>query len=176
MSTGGLLKYPSLLRRAIALKIPIHLPSGALAGLDGIKGAASGGLRSVTLTTRKHPSSFRGSPHVLRRRIRLDRIRKSRVLFEGSAAKAVAAFPQNVNVAATLALAGIGPARTRVRVVADPEVRENIHELEAVGSFGRLRVRVENRPSRENPKTSQLAVLSAVAALGRILGPLKVGT
>ncbi|MBI3332764.1 MAG: DUF108 domain-containing protein [Candidatus Omnitrophica bacterium] len=168
MSTGGLLANPGWVAKAAALKVPIHLPSGALAGLDGVKGAASGRLRSVTLTTRKPPTAFAGVPKNLRR---------PRLLFQGSARRAAAAFPQNINVAATLALAGLGPTRTRVRLIADPTIRENIHEVEAVGDFGRLMVRTHNRPSRENPKTSQLAVLSAIATLRQIVsGPLKVGT
>ena len=176
MSTGGLLRRPQLLRKAAAARIPIYLPSGALVGLDGIKAAAVGTLRSVTLTTRKPPRAFSGAPGVTRRRIALNRIRTPRLLFEGSAKEAVAAFPQNVNVAATLSLAGIGARRTRVRVIADPTIRENLHDLEAVGSFGKLAVRMENRPSKENPKTSRLAVLSAIATLRQVLTPLKVGT
>ena len=176
MSTGGLLEHPELLRRAAARSIPIYLPSGALCGLDGIKAASMGKLRSVTLTTRKPPRAFRGAPGIKRRRIRLSGIRAPRLLFEGPASKAVASFPQNVNVAATLALAGLGPQQTRVRLIADPGTRKNIHEIEATGTFGRLTVRTENRPSRENPKTSELAVLSAIAMLKQILQPLKVGT
>ena len=159
------MKSPQLLRRAIARSIPIHCPSGAVCGLDGIKAGSIGTLRSVTLTTRKPPRS-----------LGLSKLRSPRLLFQGPASKAVAAFPQNINVAATLALAGIGPRRTRVRLFADPRVDRNIHEVEAVGSFGRLTARTENRPSRENPKTSELAVLSAVATLKQILQPVKVGT
>ena len=166
MSTGGLLLNPALLKRAIRSQIPVYAPSGALVGLDGIKAAATEGLRSVTLTTRKPPRAFTG----------LGCLKRPQLLFQGSAGKAVMAFPQNINVAATLALAGLGPARTRVRLIADPAVRENIHEVEAVGSFGRLFSRTENRPSAENPKTSRLAFQSAVVTLRQILQPFKVGT
>ncbi|MBI3615989.1 MAG: DUF108 domain-containing protein [Candidatus Omnitrophica bacterium] len=165
MSTGALLQHPELLRRAIALSIPVYCPSGAVCGLDGIKAGSLGTLRSVTLTTRKPP-----------RALGLSNLRSPRLLFQGPASKAVSAFPQNINVAATLALAGVGPKRTRVRLFADPTIRENIHEVEVVGSFGRLTTRTENRPSKENPKTSELAVLSAVATLKQILQPMKVGT
>lgn len=164
MSTGGLLQNPKALKRAIARGVPIHLPSGALVGLDGIKAAAVGRLRSVTLTTRKPPRAFSL------------KIRSPRVLFSGSAADAIALFPQNINVAATLALAGVGAKRTRVKVVADPTIRRNLHEVEAIGDFGRIRACTENRPARENPKTSRLAVHSAIASLRQILQPLKVGT
>ncbi len=167
---------PGRLREAVRKGIPLYLPSGALAGLDGIKAAASGHLRSVTLTTRKPPRSLAGAPGILRRKIRLDKLRKPMVVFQGSARQAAKEFPQNINVAATLALAGVGAARTRVKIIADPGIRTNIHEVEAVGDFGRLTARTENRPSPANPKSSLLAVRSAVATLRQILNPLKVGT
>ena len=176
LSTGGLLRRPELLRRAARNATPLHLPSGALAGLDGIKAAAAGRLRSVTLTTRKAPRSLAGAPGILRSKIRLESLRRPTVVFNGSAARAAREFPQNINVAATLALAGIGPVRTRVKIIADPGLRTNIHEVEAVGDFGKLTARTENRPSPENPKSSLLAVQSALAALRQILSPLKVGT
>ncbi len=176
MSTGGLLKQRKLLEKARRLKIPIYLPSGALVGLDGIKAAAIGRLRRVTLTTRKPPRAFAGAPGIARKRISISSIRSPRLLFQGSANQAVAAFPQNINVAATLALAGIGPVRTRVRIIADPSVRQNIHEVEALGEFGRLTTRTENKPAKENPRTSQLAVFSAIATLQQILQPVRVGT
>ena len=176
MSTGGLLKYEQLLRKALACSIPIYLPSGAIGGLDGIKAGSMGILRSVTLTTRKPPKALLGAPGLRRGGIRLSNLRSPRLVFEGPAFKAIAAFPQNVNVAATLALAGLGPKRTRVRLFADPTIQENIHEVQVVGSFGRLTARTENRPSRENPKTSELAVLSAIATLKQILQSVKVGT
>ncbi len=176
MSSGGVLQNGALLRKAVRLNIPIYLPSGALVGLDGVKAGAIGRLRSVTLTTRKPPRALAGAPGVIRRRIRLSSIRTPRRIFQGSALQAVAEFPQNINVAATLALAGVGATRTRVRIVADPTIRANIHELEAVGTFGKLFARTENRPAQENPKTSQLAVFSAIATLQQILQPLRVGT
>lgn len=176
LSTGGLLKNRQLLRRAVAQGIPIYLPSGAVAGLDGIKAARLCGLRSMTLTTRKPPQALADAPYVRRKKIRLDRIRKPRLLFEGSARQAVLAFPQNINVAATLTLAAGGTGRTRVRVIADPTRSTNRHEVHAVGRFGSLRVVTDNRPSRANPRTSALAASSAVATLRQILEPLRVGT
>jgi aspartate dehydrogenase len=176
MSTGGLLEHQALLRRALGKGIPIYLPSGALAGLDGIKGGAIGRWRSITLTTRKPPQAFVGAPGLMGRKILPGRLRRPRLLFQGSPYEASSAFPQNINVAATLMLAARGTRRTRVRIMMDPSIRQNIHEIEAVGSFGRIFTRTENWPSPENPKTSQLAVLSAVATLREILQPLRVGT
>ena len=176
MSSGGLLGQRKLLERAVRNKIPLYVPSGAVAGLDGLKGAAAGQLRSVTLTTRKPPAAFLGAPGAARFQKKLKKLREPMVLFKGSADRAAAAFPQNINVAATLALAGIGPRRTKVRIIADPTVRSNLHEVEVVGSFGRFQVRIENRPSAENPKTSRLAVQSAIATLEKIFQSLQVGT
>ena len=176
MSTGGLLRHPDLIRKAIARKIPLYLPSGAIAGLDGIKAAGIGRLKSVTLTTRKHPKSLAGAPGIARAKLRLNSLRSPRTVFKGSALEAVSAFPQNINVAATLALAGMGATRTQVRIIADPTVHTNIHEIEAAGDFGTLFVRTENRPARENPKTSRLAVFSAIATLKQILEPIRIGT
>ena len=176
LSTGGLLSRPDRLRTLARKGIPLYLPSGALAGLDAVKAAASGRLRSVTLTTRKPPRSLAGAPGILRRKIRLEKLRKPTVVFRGSALRAAKEFPQNINVAATLALAGLGAVRTRVKIIADPGLRINIHEVEAVGDFGRLTTRTENLPSPKNPKSSLLAVRSAAATLKQILNPLKVGT
>ena len=176
LSTGALLREPQLLRSAVRSKTPLYLPSGALAGLDGVKGAAAGRLRSVTLTTRKPPRALAGAPGILRRKIRLERLHKPMVVFQGSARRAAAEFPQNINVAATLALAGLGAARTKVKIIADPGIRTNIHEVEATGDFGRLTARTENVASADNPKTSRLAIQSAAATLRQILQPLKVGT
>lgn len=176
MSAGGLLSQSSMLRKFRVRGVPLYVPSGAVVGLDGVRAAAVGGLRSVTLTTRKPPRSFAGSPGAQRRKIVLGRIRRPTVLYKGNAAAAVRLFPQNINVAATLALAGIGANRTRVRIIADPSVRTNVHEVEAAGSFGRMFLRTENQPSSTNPKTSQLAIQSAIAALDRILDSFQVGT
>lgn len=112
----------------------------------------------------------------MRRGIRLQALRRPTVLFDGFARKAAADFPQNINVAATLALTGLGPDRTRVRIIADPRIRNNTHEIVAVGRFGKLIIRAENRPSSQNPRTSILAVQSAVATLAEILDPVKIGT
>lgn len=176
LSVGGLLplsrRLPTLTRRGGHL----YVPSGAIAGVDAIKAARLGTLRRVTLTTRKSPASLVEAPGARRFRARLRRATRPITLFRGSAAQAVRQFPQNINVAATLALAGLGAARTEVRIVADPRAHRNLHEIEAAGSFGRLTVRTENVPSRQNPKTSELAVLSALATLHQLAHPWRVGT
>jgi len=98
------------------------------------------------------------------------------ILFEGTASEAVKAFPANVNVAATISLAGIGFEQTRVKIIADPSLSRNVHEITVEGEFGKFSTRVENLPSPENPKTSYLAALSAVSTLKKILNQVQIGT
>jgi len=177
MSVGGLL---DCLDEALYLATQrggrIYVPSGAIAGLDAIKGAMAGRVSKVTLTTRKPPRGLEGAPHVIEKKVDLRAMREPTTIFSGSAAEAVPAFPANVNVAAALSLAGIGPDQTQVRIIADPTSDKNIHEIEAEGDFGKLFVRMENVPSPNNPKTSYMAALSAIGQLRRITSSLIVGT
>jgi aspartate dehydrogenase len=165
MSVGGLMMNPELLDQAKTNSIQIRVPSGALCGLDGIRAAMQAGLHSVTLTTRKPPKGLAGAPWLVQQEIDVMKLTQPTVVFEGSAYEAVKAFPANVNVAAALSLAGIGPHETRVRVIADPNATENIHEVHAEGAFGRLQTTTVNLPSPRNPKSSYLASLSACAEL-----------
>ncbi len=176
MSVGGLLGKENLLQLAREKNCRIYLPSGALTGLDGVKSAAVGRIDSVTLTTRKPPAGLSGAPYLAREGIDLSSLREEKVIFEGSAEEAVEGFPRNINVAATLSLAGIGVAKTRVRIIADPKISRNIHEIEVEGEFGRLISRTENLPSPSNPKTSLLAIFSAIATLKSLASPVRIGT
>ena len=176
MSCGGLLGRPDLFDRAREKGTRIYVPSGALAGLDGVRGAAMGRIDRAMLTSRKSPQSFEGAPYVVKRQIDLDGIKDETVLFEGSADEAIREFPKNVNVAATLALLGLGGQKTRVRIVADPKISRNIHEIELEGDFGKLICRTENVVSPDNPRTSALAGLSALAVIKGILDPVRIGT
>jgi len=141
-----------------------------------LKSGSIGGIHSVSLTTRKPPQGFESNVYVKERGIDLSEIENEETLFVGPAKEAVRYFPENVNVAASLSIAGIGPDATKVKVVADPFATENVHEIEVIGEFGKLMVRVENVPSRTNPKTSHLAALSAIATLRGIVYPVRVGT
>ena len=176
MSVGGLLRDRTWQRLACGSRGKVYIPSGALAGLDGVKAMAVGRIRRLSLTTRKPPGALASAPYVRRRRLGLERLSRASVIFEGSPRAAVEAFPQNTNIAAALTLAGGGSgARARIRVVADPAIRRNIHELDVEGDCGRIRCRIESRPSA-NPKTSELAVRSAIATLGRIFDSVLIGT
>lgn len=179
MSTGALLDetlMAMIMETARRSGRKIYVPSGALVGLDNVKSAAIGQIDEVILTTRKPPISFKGAPYIERAKIDLSSLKEPLVLYEGPAREAVKLFPQNVNVAATLSLAGVGPDRTKVRVIVDPAIKNIIHEIYVRGEFGEIQTRTVNRPFPNNPKTSYMAALSAIATLRRISGNVIVGT
>ena len=153
----------------------VHVPAGAIGGLDVRRAAALDRLDEVTLVTSKPPHVLAGAPFFDANPIDLPAIRVRTVIFEGPAAQAVKLFPANVNVAAALSLAGIGPARTRMQVVADPALDRNVHEVVARGAFGEMTLRLANVPSPSNPRTSLLACLSGLATLRRLSTPLQIG-
>jgi aspartate dehydrogenase len=153
----------------------VHLPSGAIGGLDVLRAARVDRLDEVTLVTSKPPRALAGAPFFESHPIDLGAITTREVIYEGPAAEAVRLFPANVNVAAALSLAGIGPEQTRMQVVADPALDRNVHEVVARGSFGELTLRLANVPSPSNPKTSFLACLSGLATLRRLADPIQIG-
>ncbi|MFY3739644.1 MAG: aspartate dehydrogenase [Candidatus Nitrosomirales archaeon] len=170
MSVGALLDsnmYDDLKGLAEKHDRRIYLPTGAIAGIDAIR-TVKHLLEEVTLTTTKSPKGLEGAPFFKTHKTDLKKIKKSRVIYEGKAEDAVKFFPANVNVAAALSLAGIGGKKTKVRIVADPKTKVNTHEVTAKGSFGEMRFQVKNVPSPTNPKTSYLAVLSAIECLRSI--------
>lgn len=175
MSSGGVAGNPGLLDLAKKKGCKVYLPSGAVCGLDGVKAASLGRIKSIILTTRKPKEALAGAPYIEERNIDLDSIKKETVIFEGSASEAARAFPKNINVCATLSIAGIGAALTRVRIICSP-VKKNIHEIELKGDCGNISIRTQNLPSPGNPRTSYLAALSAAAALKDIVGNVRVGT
>lgn len=139
--------------------------AGAIGGLDALAAARPAGLDSVRYTGRKPPAAWRGTP--AEQVCDLDAVVSPLQIFSGSAGLSAQLYPKNANVTAAIALAGIGFEQTSVRLVADPTIATNVHELEACGAFGRLVVRLENRPLPENPRTSTLAVLSIEAEVRR---------
>ena len=154
----------------------IYIPSGAIAGIDAIK-SVKGMLDSVTLTTTKNPSALAGAPFFNSDPTRLKSMKKKTLVYQGTAADAVNKFPANINVAAVLSLAGLGIQETKVKIIADPHIAVNQHQIEAAGAFGEMAITVRNIPSPNNPKTSFLAVLSAIECMRSICSPgIKVGT
>ncbi len=176
MSVSGLLDADDLCALAARCGRRILVPTGAIAGLDALRAAALAGVDSVILTTTKPPRGLAGAPYVVAKQLDLEHFTAPVVIFEGSAREAVEAFPANVNVSAALALAGIGADRTRVRVVCDPTAHSNRHSIEIVGACGRVEVHVDNVPSPQNPKTSHLAAVSAIALLKRLTDAVQVGS
>jgi len=176
LSVGGILGNEKVLERARAEGIRVILPSGAIAGIDGLKSFKPAGIRSVTLTTRKAPRSLEGAPYLIEKGIDVSALREETLIFESSAAEAVKAFPKNVNVSALLSIAGIGSKKTKVKIIVAPEYTKNVHEIEIEGAAGKLTIRAENVPSPENPKTSYLAALAAFAALEGYFDTVRIGT
>jgi aspartate dehydrogenase len=168
MSVGGMLGREEWFALARERGCRIHIPSGAIAGLDGIRAAGRGHLRSVSLTSRKPIAALRSGKYVVDRGIDLDSFKEATTIFSGSPEEACRAFPTTSNVAATLRLTVGTAAEVLVQVVAVPGGSENVHEIVATGDFGRMRVVLENVPSPDNPRTSRLAALSALATLDGI--------
>ena len=176
MSVGKLLNAPELFRLSEKNKCVILLPSGAISGLDAVKAAAQASISSITLTTRKPPSGFVRSTHIHDRGINLEKIRTETTLFDGDVDTAVKLFPENINVAATLALACGVKNKMRVRIITAPDFKRNSHEIDMIGDFGRMVTRTENVVCPDNPKTSYLAVLSAIQTLKQYFQMVRIGT
>ncbi|MGI0047468.1 MAG: aspartate dehydrogenase [Nitrosotalea sp.] len=179
MSVGALLDesiFDIILEGCKDFNKHVFFPSGAIAGLDAVR-AVKDELDSLVLVTTKNPKALKGAKFFETSKIDPDKISESMVIFDGTAQEAVKLFPANINVAALLSLAGIGSTKTKVRIVADPHVDKNIHEIQAQGKFGKFSIKVENVPSSSNPKTSRLAILSAIECLRKICGSeIQVGT
>lgn len=180
MSVGALLDesvYDILSDACVDFKKTIYLPSGAIAGLDGLKSISSE-LESISITTTKHPRSLKGAKFFeTNDDIDLDSLKLSTLIFEGSAKEAVNLFPANINVAALLSLAGIGSEKTIVKIIADPNTSKNTHHIEAIGKFGKMTFTIENVPDVNNPKTSRLAILSAIETLRKYCSDeIQIGT
>lgn len=168
--------YADIVKYVAKYKNNIYVPSGAIAGIDAIKSTRNF-ISSVTLTTTKNPESLRGAPFFQTSQIDLDSLKKRTIIFEGSAVEAVKYFPANVNVAALLGLVGLGVEKTKVNIVVDPSIRINKHEIKVTGKFGELIIMVKNIPSSKNPRTSYLAILSALECIRSIVSSgLKYGT
>lgn len=179
MSVGALTDEKLLNKlsdKAIKKGVKIYLPSGAICGLDGVKAASIEKISFVELTTTKNPKSLDGAPYLLDKKISLSDLKEPKVIFEGNAKEAAKGFPQNINVAVALSLAGVGVEDTYVKIVADPNSTRTRHEITVVGEFGDLHTTVNNFVHPQNPKTSYIAALSAVRVLKKLVEPIQVGT
>ena len=176
VSVGALLRHMDLVDKARETGARIVVPTGALIGLDAVRAAAEGGIDSVTLVTRKPPGGLADAPYLIEHDISVERLNEPKLVFDGSARDGAAGFPANVNVAAALSLAGIGPDRTRLQIWADPGVDRNMHTITVEADSARFTMTIENIPSEENPKTGKITALSVIAALRRLPAPLVAGT
>lgn len=175
LSAAALLRQPGLIETARAHGGRIIVPSGALLGLDAVTAAAEGRIDSVTMITRKPPNGLAGAPHLVTNGISVEGLSAPKLVFKGSARDAAIGFPANVNVAAALSLAGIGPDRTTIEIWADPGITRNCHAIEVVSDAANFKVSIENVPS-ENPKTGRITAQSVLAALRKLGAPLRIGT
>lgn len=176
LSVGGILNIKNLSDLLKRSRGRVYVPSGAIAGLDAVLGARTGNIQSIQITTRKPLKSLKQSPYFLSKKFRSDKIKKPTLIFKGNASQAIQNFPENINVAASLSLAGIGPQKTRVQIFTSPTYHHNMHEIKVRSSYGHILTQVTNVPSRENPKTSAQAIGSAIATLEKIFSPIKIGT
>jgi aspartate dehydrogenase len=175
LSVGQLLQNWDLVERAKASGARILAPTGALLGLDAVRAAAEGTIHSVTMITRKPPSGLEGAPYLVERDISLKDLKAPVKIFDGSARDGARGFPANVNVAAALSLAGIGPDKTRLEIWADPALTRNTHRIEVDADTARFSMAIEGIPS-ENPRTGRIVPLSVIAALRGLVAEIKVGT
>jgi aspartate dehydrogenase len=152
------------------------VPTGALLGLDAVRAAAQGAIRSSKLITRKPPQSLVGAPYLERNNIIVTGLAGPLRVFAGTAREGARGFPANVNVAAALALAGIGPDRTELEIWADPALSRNTHRIELDADSARLSMTIESVPSEENPRTGKMTPLSVIACLKGLVEPLRIGT
>ncbi|MBL8554131.1 MAG: aspartate dehydrogenase [Phenylobacterium sp.] len=176
LSGAALLRHPDLVDLAGRSDAAIVLASGAIGGLDALRAAAEGDLRSVELVSSKPPGSLAMSAYVREQGLDLSGLAVPLQLFAGSAGEGARLFPANANVVAALALAGIGPDATTYELWADPARMRNVHRLAVEADSARFTLEIECEPSEENPATSRLAALSLVASLRRLSAPLVVGS
>jgi aspartate dehydrogenase len=176
LSCGALLDNFDLIELARRHGGRILVPTGALLGLDAVVAAAEGEITSVRMVTRKPPKGLAGAPYLMQNGIDIGGLSEPKRVFAGSAREAARGFPANVNVAAALAMAGIGPDCTTIEIWADPKITRNVHRIEVEADAARFSLQIENVPSADNPRTGRLTALSVVAALKKLSSPIAIGT
>jgi aspartate dehydrogenase len=176
LSVAGLLNHMDLVDKARASGGRIVVPTGALLGLDTVRAMAVGKIHEVRLETRKPPAGLAGAPHLIENNIKIDGLKEPLCVFRGTARQAAKAFPANVNVAAALGLAGLGPDQTQVEVWADPGVDRNHQSVTIRSDSGEAKMSIANIPSPDNPRTGRIVANSVIATLQRFTAPLTVGS
>lgn len=176
LSVAGLIANMDLVEKAKTTGARIVVPTGALIGLDTVRAMAVGKIHEVRLETRKPPAGLAGAPHLVENNIDVENLTAPLCVFRGNARAAAKAFPANVNVAAALGLAGVGPDQTQVEVWADPGVDRNHQSVTIRSDAGEAKMTIANIPSVENPRTGRIVANSVIATLQRFTAPLIVGT
>jgi aspartate dehydrogenase len=176
VSGAALLEHPELIAEARRRGARIILATGALLGLDAVRAAAEGVIHSASIVTRKPPRSLADAEVVKQRGLDLAALRAPLQLFAGTAREGARLFPANVNVAAALGLAGIGPDRTQLEIWADPACTRNTHTIVVEADSARLEMKIENVPCDEHPGTGKITALSVIACLRSLGATLRVGS
>ena len=176
LSCGALLSRPDLIDLAKETGARIVVPTGALLGLDAVRAAAEGQIRSVRMITRKQPGGLKGAPFLVENDISLDNLDEPLKVFDGNARDGARGFPANVNVATALSLAGIGADETALEIWADPTLTRNVHQIEVEADSACFSLMIENVPTEENQRTGRITALSVIACLRGLTSTLKVGT
>ena len=176
LSVGQILSELNLFNLAREKECSLLIPSGAIAGIDAIKAASMGRISSIKHITRKPVQGFYGNKYIEEKGINLDKLNKEKTIFSGSVLDAIKHFPQNINVAATLALASDAVDKISVEIITSPEFKSNSHQIEVKGEFGRMVTYTDNMVCPDNPKTSYLAVLSALQTLKEFCLNENIGT
>jgi len=175
LSVGALIDKISLLREAGKKGIKIYVPSGAVVGIDGLGALSMGKIKKVSLTTSKPPKGLIGADYLKNKRIDLTNLKKEKIVFKGNVEEAIKYFPKNINVAVAISLASAFK-KVEVCIKADPKLKRNVHNITVDSEEAKLNIRVENIPSKSNPKTSALTILSTQQLLKKIFSPLKIGS
>ena len=176
VSGAGILANPDIVDLAKEYKARIILATGALLGLDAVRAAAEGIIHDVQMVTRKPPNALKGAPYLVANKISVDGLNEPKKVFEGSAREGAAGFPANVNVAAALGLAGVGPDETKLEIWADPALSRNTHTIRVDADSARFELTIENVQSEENPGTGKITALSVIACLRGQVAPFRVGS
>ena len=164
--------YDRLVAAAHLGETQLRVVSGAIGALDALSAGSVGTLTKVTYRGRKPPQGWRGSP--AEAKLDLDALSEPVVHFSGSARVAALEYPKNANVAASVALAGIGFDETQVELIADPGLARNVHEITAAGDFGRLEFRIEGDSLPDNPRSSAITAMSVVREILKPASPIVI--
>ena len=176
ISGSGILDNFELVKNANKSRTQVILASGAILGLDGLRAASEGKIFSVTMVTKKPPNALKNAKFVLENKISLEKLSNPKMIFKGSAKEGAKAFPANVNVAAAVGLAGMGPEKTRLEIWADPNLTRNTHQVFVKSDSADFEIKIKNIQSAENPGTGKITALSVIACLRGTVSSLKTGT